>query len=107
LTVNDIARLRLAGAEIAFLSACETSAAPPELTDEALHITGAFHTAGFHHVIGTLWEVGDRTAQLVASHYYDALATTPTPAVALHEAVRKIRGTRPAHRWAPFVHVGG
>ncbi|MEU3645776.1 CHAT domain-containing protein [Lentzea sp. NPDC034063] len=107
LSVNDIARLRLAGAEIAFLSACETSAAPPELTDESQHITGAFHMAGFQHVIGTLWRVGDRTSQLVASHYYDALAETPSPAIALHTAVLKIRATHPAARWAPFVHVGG
>ncbi|WP_330275282.1 CHAT domain-containing protein [Lentzea sp. NBC_00516] len=107
LSVNDIARLRLAGAEIAFLSACETSAAPPELTDESLHVTGAFHMAGFQHVIGTLWRVGDRTAQLVASHYYDALAETPSPAIALHTAVLKVRATHPAARWAPFVHVGG
>ncbi|SDJ48878.1 CHAT domain-containing protein [Lentzea albidocapillata subsp. violacea] len=107
LSVNDIARLRLAGAEIAFLSACETSAAPPELTDESLHITGAFHMAGFRHVIGTLWPVGDRTAQLVASHYYDALAVTPSPAIALHTAVQQVRGTRATAQWAPFVHVGG
>ncbi|MEV6717654.1 CHAT domain-containing protein [Lentzea sp. NPDC051208] len=107
LSVNDIARLRLARAEIAFLSACETSAAPPELTDESLHITGAFHMAGFRHVIGTLWPVGDRTAQLVASHYYDALAETSSPAIALHTAVRKVRGSRTPAQWAPFVHVGG
>ncbi|WP_439658640.1 CHAT domain-containing protein [Lentzea sp. HUAS TT2] len=107
LSVNDIARLRLAGAEIAFLSACETGAAPPELTDESLHITGAFHMAGFRHVVGTLWRVGDRAAQLVASHYYDALAETSSPAVALHTAVLRIRATYPAVRCEPFVHVGG
>jgi CHAT domain-containing protein len=107
LTVADIARLRLTSAEIAYLSACETNISPPGLADEALHVAGACHMAGFQHVIGTLWPVRDRIAHSTADHFYDALLTPSTPARALHSAVRKMRETSPAALWAAFVHVGG
>nr|WP_238357271.1 CHAT domain-containing protein [Kribbella italica] len=107
LTVADLARLRLGDAETAYLSACDTSVSRGDLTDEALHITGAFQMAGFRHVIGTLWAVGDATARTVADQFYAAVRTED-PAVALHTAVQAVRTaypTRPAV-WAPFVHAG-
>jgi len=106
LTVADIARLRLPGAEIAYLSACETNTGPADLADESLHVAGAFQMAGFRHVIGTLWPVRDRVAHTVAEHFYGALLASPPPARALHTAVREIRGAFPAALWAAFVHVG-
>lgn len=107
LTVVDIARLRLDDAETAYLSACDTSVSRGDLSDEALHITGAFQMAGFRHVIGTLWPVGDETARAVADQYYAALRTQ-RPAVALHTAVQAVRAAHPASPavWAPFVHAG-
>ncbi|MBR7833400.1 CHAT domain-containing protein [Actinospica durhamensis] len=107
LTVADIARLRLTRAEMAYLSACETNAPPPRLADEALHVAGACHMAGFQHVIGTLWPVRDRIARSTADRFYDALLTRSPPARALHTAVRELRDTCPAAVWAAFVHVGG
>jgi hypothetical protein len=110
LTVVDIARLRLVDAEIAYLSACDTSVSRGDLADEALHVTGAFQMAGFRHVIGALWAVGDLTAKTVADGYYSVLRETPgtTPAVALHTAVRAARAAHPTTPavWAPFVHAG-
>ena len=97
LTVADLARLRLGDAETAYLSACDTSISRGDLTDEALHITGAFQMAGFRHVIGTLWSVGDQTARTVADQYY-AAAQTIDPAVALHTAVQAVRTTHPRVR---------
>ncbi|MEV6282439.1 CHAT domain-containing protein [Kribbella sp. NPDC051770] len=107
LTVADLARLRLDDAEVAYLSACDTSVSRGDLTDEALHITGAFQMAGFRHVIGTLWPVGDQTARSVADHYYSAQRTTD-PATALHAAVQAVRTAYPNRPavWAPFVHAG-
>jgi CHAT domain-containing protein len=107
LTVADLARLRLDDAETAYLSACDTSISRGDLADEALHITGAFQMAGFRHVIGTLWTVGDATARTVADQYYDARRTTD-PATALHTAVQAVRTTYPTRPavWAPFVHAG-
>ncbi|MFK0018974.1 CHAT domain-containing protein [Streptomyces sp. NPDC090798] len=115
LTLTDIARLRLPAAELAYLSACETTRGRGEYADEALHITGAFHMAGFTHVIGTLWAVDDDTSQELADHFYSAFAPRhPFPghtAYALHTAVRAIRDADEGYRlnpslWAPYIHVG-
>ncbi|MER5534704.1 CHAT domain-containing protein [Streptomyces mirabilis] len=115
LTLTDIARLRLPAAELAYLSACETSRGRGEYADEALHITGAFHMAGFTHVVGTLWAVDDDTSQELADHFYSAFAPRhPFPdqtAYALHTAVRALRDADEGYRlnpslWAPYIHVG-
>ncbi|MGV9708414.1 CHAT domain-containing protein, partial [Streptomyces sp. NPDC003483] len=115
LTLSDIARLRLPDAELAYLSACETTSARREFADEALHITGAFHMAGFTHVVGTLWAVADDTSLEVSDRFYAAFGTArPFPgrsAHALREAVRGIRDHSEGVRenpslWAPYIHVG-
>jgi hypothetical protein len=115
LTLTDIARLRLPAAELAYLSACETTRGRGEYADEALHITGAFHMAGFTHVVGTLWAVDDDTSRELADHFYSAFAPRhPFPgrtAHALHTAVRALRDADEGYRlnpslWAPYIHVG-
>lgn len=114
LTVTDVARLRLRGAQLAYLSACETHLGPGALADEALHVVGAFHMAGFEHVIGTFWRVDDAVSPTVARHFYDALDNASsdqrhgTPARALHAAVRAQRTRYPETPtlWAAYLHVG-
>ncbi|MER5406037.1 CHAT domain-containing protein [Streptomyces sp. NPDC002769] len=115
LTLSDIARLRLPEAELAYLSACETTSGRREFADEALHITGAFHMAGFTHVVGTLWAVADDTSLEVTDRFYAVFDPShPFPghtAHALHEAVREIRENVEGVRenpslWAPYIHVG-
>lgn len=117
LTVTDLARLRLPDAELAYLSACETGVSREDLADEALHIAGACHMAGFRHVVGTLWAVRDDVAARVAADFYAALAATDAvatggdaarAAVALHTAVSRVRAASPGQPalWAQFVHVG-
>ncbi|MER5198502.1 CHAT domain-containing protein [Streptomyces sp. NPDC002755] len=124
LTVTDVAGLRLDGAHLAYLSACATSATRQDLVDEAVHITGAFQLAGFRHVVGTLWPVGDELAPEMATSFYAALAeraqTSTGPAgadsrteddrvaLALHATVTDLH-----HRyawfpalWAAHIHVG-
>lgn len=112
LTVREIAGLRISRAELAYLSACDTARGPVKLADEAVHVTGAFHMAGFAHVIGTLWSVDDAIAAEVARDVYASFTTSgpdaATAAAVLHQAVRRIRArhaTLPA-LWAAHVHVG-
>jgi hypothetical protein len=112
LTVRDIAALRNDRAELAYLSACDTAHGPQRLADEAIHLTGTFHLAGYPHVIGTLWSIADPVAAAVARSVYDDI-TTPVPdagktAEALHKAIRQARDVAPDTPaiWAAHIHVG-
>jgi CHAT domain len=114
LTVADISACRL-DVGLAFLSACATATSGPTLADEYLHLTGAFHLAGYRHVIGALWPVNDQIARRLARDFYahlTARGTTPpdvdAAALALHQATRRLRDkylTSPAH-WAAYMHTG-
>jgi len=110
LPITDVGRLRLDSAEVAFLSACETSRGGIQLSDEVITMAAAFQLAGYRHVIGTLWSISDTLAPEIAQHVYDRLTTAGT-AAALDAAIRAVRddsdaeGTGPL-LWAPYVHLG-
>ncbi|GLY28968.1 CHAT domain-containing protein [Kineosporia sp. NBRC 101731] len=110
LTVSDIAALRLTGAEFAYLSACETNRAAYALADEGMHLTSAFHVAGFRHVIGTLWRTADDVAARLAENCHRAVTTAGVAhaARALHAAVQDERHAAPSvpTLWAAHIHVG-
>jgi len=116
LTVELIAGLDLAGAELAYLSACETTVTSQALSDEAVHLTAAFQLAGYRRVVGTLWAADDRAARRLTHSFYARLTggfvmppRAEETARALHEAVLKERaavGVRGAARWAAHVHFG-
>jgi tetratricopeptide (TPR) repeat protein len=114
LTVADISALDLTGS-LAYLSACDTTVTSPDLADEAIHITGAFHLAGYPRVIGTLWPADDNTARDLADDIYHQLTddgTTPPDASvtahALHRATRRLRDRHPDKPglWAAHTHTG-
>lgn len=110
-TVTDLARLRLADAELAFLSACSTGRGGLTLPDEAIHLASAVQLAGFRHTISTLWAVEDRSAAAIARDTYRRLSingTADQAALALHTAVRAQRTRTPEtpSRWAAHIHVG-
>ena len=114
LTVADISARHLTGG-LAYLSACNTTITNPALTNEAVHITGAFHLAGYQHVIGTLWRINDTTACDLAQDFYDRLThhgtaspDTSVAAHALHHAIRRLRDQYPAAPtiWAAHTHTG-
>ncbi|MEV4121660.1 CHAT domain-containing protein [Micromonospora sp. NPDC049645] len=105
-------RMVLAGAstrrELAFLSACSTALPGEHLADEALHICSAFQLAGFRHVVGTLWLIGDRIAYEIAEWFYQGLHTGMSPAYALHAVMIRLRANYPDNPllWAGHVHIG-
>jgi CHAT domain-containing protein len=114
LTVADISGRRLTGS-LAYLSACDTTVTSPALANEAVHITGAFHLAGYGHVIGTLWPINDIMASQIATHFYSELThhgttspDTSRAAVAIHDAARRLRERYPAVPilWAGYTHTG-
>ena len=115
LTVARISALRLANAELAYLSACSTTRSDASLADQAVHLSGAFQRAGYHHVIGTLWRVGDVASRLIADDFYTYLTSdgsvaprTAQSAEALHHAVRRLREkyAASASMWAGHIHTG-
>jgi hypothetical protein len=115
LTVADLAGLPPAERQLAVLSACSTFQLTPALADEALHVTAAFQQAGFRHVVGAMWPVGDDVATTVSGRLYDRLTgsgahppRTDLTAGALHDAVSQLRRQYRAAptKWASFIHLG-
>jgi CHAT domain len=115
LSVEDISRLRLDGAELAFLSACETARGGVTVPDEAVHLSAVLQLAGYRHVIGTLWEVHDAISADVTRAFYHRLTAgshcrphVQDAALALHMAIRQVRDDYPDRPdlWAPYVHIG-
>ena len=81
---------------LAYLSACGTGQIKrEELMDESLHLIGAYQLAGFQHVIGTLWEVNDKSCVDVAyetyKHILKSRMSDESVCVGLHHAVRSLR----------------
>ncbi|MEU5695562.1 CHAT domain-containing protein [Actinosynnema sp. NPDC020468] len=107
LTVLDLARLRL-DADLAYLSACSTARAGGRLADEVIHLASAFQLAGYRHVVGTLWPIGDRPAVDFAELVYPVIAAGGDIATAVHTATRALRDRHPDDPlvWASHVHVG-
>ncbi|MDA5147573.1 CHAT domain-containing protein [Streptomyces sp. AD681] len=110
LSTLDIAGLRTEAAGLAYLSACGTSQGVLDLSDEAVHLAGAFQLAGFQHVIATLWPVGDDLAEEAATLFYERLREHPDagPAEAVTHVTRALHAKYPRvpTRWAGLLHVG-
>jgi hypothetical protein len=116
LTVAEINRLALRDADLAYLSACHTTVTILRLADESVHLTGAFHLAGYRGVVGTLWAADDEVAYDIAEHFYNqvisretAAADTGAAASALRDAVLAIREAQRYSTptlWAGYIHHG-
>ncbi|KAF6755132.1 CHAT domain-containing protein [Ephemerocybe angulata] len=122
LELATILKSNLKNAELAFLSACQTSTGDANISDEAVHLAAGMLAAGYRRVVATMWSIGDQSAQEVATRFYDYILsrrgeTSGTTfdgslsSYALHDSVQQLR-----HRldnsedslleWAPFVHFG-
>jgi CHAT domain-containing protein len=103
------------GAELAFLSACQTATGDEKIPDEAVHLAAGMLVVGYRAVVGTMWSIGDQDAPLVADEVYARLTGhagktgQANVAYALHDAVNCLRkqvGDEEFIRWVPFVHYG-
>lgn len=112
LTVLEVSRLRLTECEFAYLSACSTAITTLRLADECIHAVSAFQLAGYPHVVGTLWEIGDAiAAEIAVGIYEDLLSNGSDPASSgscLHRVMRTIRDRYPHQPtlWAAHIHMG-
>jgi hypothetical protein len=108
LSVLDVSALDLSGVRLAVLSACETSLGTHRIPDESLHLMSAFQLAGYPQVVGTLWQVNDHVARLVAVDLHQWIAGGEDVAMALHHAVRRCRERFPKTPtlWAAHLYSG-
>ncbi|ENH66620.1 Putative 30S ribosomal protein S17P-like protein [Fusarium oxysporum f. sp. cubense race 1] len=98
LTVLDLLDINLQSHSpfLAYLSACGTGRIDHnDLADEGIHLINGFHTAGFRHVVGTLWEVKDEICVDMARVTYEGMMqngmTDEAVSRGLHKASRELR----------------
>jgi CHAT domain-containing protein len=86
-TAEALANLDLDQLELAVLSACETGLGEVAGGEGVFGLQRAFHLAGTHHVIASLWKVDDQaTAALMTLFYHQLWREGRAPVVALHQA---------------------
>ena len=112
----------LKNADLAFLSACQTSTGEETLSEEAVHLAAGMLAAGYHRVAATMWSIGDQHAPEVARDFYDYLLAHQgaigeggfdgsQSAYDLHHAIQKLRqridnSSKSLLAWIPYVHFG-
>jgi CHAT domain-containing protein len=123
LSLSDIIKLKVPDADLAFLSACETSTGDKQLSDEAVHLAAGMLAAGYRSVVSTMWSIRDSNAIDVAESFYSDLINrakkggkawpdSTGAAHAIHHATQCLRkrfgdkNNRSLLRWVPYVHFG-
>jgi CHAT domain-containing protein len=119
LTLSQIMQKNLKNADLAFLSACETSTGKKNLSEEAVHLAAGMLAAGYRRVVATMWAIGDQHAIEVSKDFYDYLLAHQSgsgfdgsqSAYALHHAIQKLRhkldnSPKSLLAWIPYVHFG-
>jgi hypothetical protein len=113
--IADIEAMRVGRpAGLAFLSSCSAARVRLDLPDESRSVLTAFKSAGFSHVVGSLWEVAEQANSDLVNHFYTALtaetSTADTVAAALRHAIRRLREQEQTRErpsvWASHVHIG-
>ncbi|CAA7260661.1 unnamed protein product [Cyclocybe aegerita] len=122
LDISEIIKLKIPGADFAFLSACQTSTGDQELSNEAVHLAAGMLAAGYRSVVSTMWSIqdsyGPEVAESFYSHFLEGAGEDGKPwpngtgaAYALHHAVQCLRrrlGDTDLSllTWVPYVHFG-
>jgi CHAT domain-containing protein len=120
LEVLEIIKQKLPNADLAFLSACQTSTGDEKLSEEAVHLAAGMLAAGYQSVVATMWSIKDQYGPVIAKNFYahilakmlgDKQLDSAKAAHALHHAIQKIQkelgDTEEALlTWVPYVHFG-
>ena len=105
LTLRDVlGQLRLSGARMVVLSACETGISEfRALADEAISLPAGFLMAGAPAVVASLWAVNDlSTALLMERFYHNLLIEQQNPSAALRAAQLWLRTVQAGELAAHF-----
>ena len=122
LELSEIMKQKFVVRELAFLSACQTSAGTEKLSEEAVHLAAGMLAAGYRGVVATMWSIKDRYGPVVAETFYKELMErgkalgklglySSGAAHALHHAIQGIRKTlgdteQGLLTWVPYVYFG-
>ena len=114
LTVETVSSINTQRSVLAFLSACCTAEnASSALMDEGIHLAGGFQSAGYPHVIASLWEANDALSVAVAAKFYSIVFAESEIvghdriAYALHDAVLAAQQIcEDPLSWATIIHLG-
>ncbi|KAF8966246.1 CHAT domain-containing protein [Flammula alnicola] len=122
LELSRIIEKQLKAADLAFLSACQTSAGDEKLSEEAVHLAAGMLAAGYRGVVATMWSIKDRYGPVIAEDFYKDLLRrgaqdrktgfdSSEAAYALHYATQQIRKILDDSEssllvWVPYVHFG-
>lgn len=112
-TLRDLASCEVPGGELAVLLTCDSASGDVQSPNEALHVAGAAHQAGFTDVVAALMPVRDSSAVQLVTGLYQALDADPESMSAivpsaLNATVDQLRqapgtGTDPL-AWVPYAH---
>lgn len=108
LQAGEIQRLAR-GPDLVVLSACQSAGGRPSTTEGVLSLARAFIYAGARSVVGSHWDVNDRSSATLIERFYASLASGRTVSAALREAQLESAGSDPyrtAAHWAGFMAVG-
>ncbi|TFK23338.1 hypothetical protein FA15DRAFT_594300 [Coprinopsis marcescibilis] len=117
-SLSTIVKKNLKNANLAFLSACQTSAGDEKLSEEAVHLAAGMLAAGYRGVVGTMWSISDNQAPEVAKDFYEYLLAgggkgidASRASYALHHAIQSLRrrsgnSEHSLLTWVPYVHFG-
>jgi CHAT domain-containing protein/Tfp pilus assembly protein PilF len=111
----EVQDLNLEDAELVTLSACDTGLGTLDYSEGVYGLVRAFHTAGAHDVLMSLWPLVDLSAREFMARFYRTWLDGPKPkdlAVALRETQLSFitdgnESLRNPQVWAPFVLVEG
>ena len=123
LELSELIKIQNAHADLAFLSACQTSTGDKLLAEEAVHLAGGMLAAGYRGVVSTMWMINDQHAVEVAKYFYNNLLSyrpesgegeglmSARAAYALHHVSERMRerlgnSEDALHAWVPYVHFG-
>ena len=117
LSVDDVSRLMLPHAQLAYLSACSIAENNTTLlADEVIHPVSGFQVAGFPHVVGSMWPSVDQICADMAHRFYqrvcevdERVVADDSVARALHSLVLEIRQQwcMEPMAWPQYVYFGG
>lgn len=122
LELSEIMKHQIPNADLAFLSACQTSTGDRSLSEEAVHLAAGMLAAGYRSVVATMWSIDDSYGPEMAHQFYQFLLRVgmgegvpnldgAKASNALHLAVQHLREKvgdteTGLSKWVPYVHFG-